>query len=345
MRTPVLTTLLAILLVGCNGQAPAEGPAVDETPTPTETTTDVPEEDIGEVLATVNGIQIGSKEFQVAAARRTPADGDKLSLEEKQEILDELVVEKMLYLEAKAKGIDRDPKVQKVMINTLLRRDVYSNVRNSDFTQEELRAYFDAHRDEFVVPEKVQIKRIFIKVTDARPAEDARALATDLRGQVAADIDSFKELATRHSEDPYRRRGGDLGFVSREGKPGIDDAVVAKAFEMDVGQVSEVFEAGGGFNVVYVANRRERVERTFEQMKGSVLRKVKNEKYKQLYEEYVDSVRGDYAVDLDADTLATVEVEAGRRMSIGGRGPRGIDIRRPGESQPPGDGGREGADQ
>lgn len=308
MRKTLLLAL-ALTLTACPPPPATTEPETDEV------ANDYEPEDIGTVLATVGDIEIGSLEFQAAASRHMPENGESLTAEERQEILDQLVVEKMLYKEARRRGIDRDPKVQKVMINTLLRQEVYSTVRNSDFSPEELRAYFDTHHDEFVVPERVQIKRIFIRTSDTRTADEARALAEDLHSQVVADPSLFKDIATANSEDPYRRRGGDLGFVSAQGKPGIDQAVVDKAFTMDVGQVSEVFEAGEGFNVIYIANRRERVERTFEQMKGSVLRKVKNERYKELYDGYVDGIRGSYSVSVDDVALGAVEVEHARRLS------------------------------
>jgi peptidyl-prolyl cis-trans isomerase C len=280
-------------------------------------------EDQGAVLAEVGDVKVYEKEFQAAAARKTPADGEALSIEERKEVLQKLVEEKALYQEAKKKGVDNDPKVQKVMINTLLRQEVYSGVRNTDFTQEELRKYFDEHRDEFVVPEKVQIKRIFVRTSDERPSDEARKLAEDLRKQVAANPAKFGEIASEHSEDPYRRRGGDLGFVGKDGKPGIDQAVVDRAFQLKVGDVSEAFEAGGGWNVVHVANKRERVERTFEQMRGSVLRKVKNEKYKEMYDKYVAEVSANYPVKVHEDTLGKVEIEQARKMGAGPGGPMG----------------------
>jgi len=270
----------------------------------------------GPVLAEVGGIRITSSEFEAAAARKVPADGVALSVEERKEILDELVVEKILYLEAKKRGIDQDPKVQKVMVNTLLRQDVYAQVRNSDFTTEELRAYYDAHQEEFVVPEKVQIRRIFIKGEPTRSAGDAEALAHKLWEQVVADPAAFRDIATDFSEDPFRRRGGDLGYLEAEGKAGIEPVIVEKGFAMQVGDVSDPFEAAGGWNILMVSGRRDRIERSFEQMKGSVLRKVKNDRYKELYADYVGGIRGDYAVNIDEAVLSAVDVKPARRLSL-----------------------------
>lgn len=320
-----ITTVLCAIIVplvftACNGEdARNQG---DGAATPTAGGA-APAEDMGPVVAEVGDVKVYAKEFEQAAARKTPADGNKLTDDEKKEVLQKLIEEKALYQEARKKGVDQDPKVQKVMINTLLRQEVYGNVRNSDFSQEELRKYFDEHREEFVVPEKVQVKRIFVKAGDQRSADEAKKIAEDLRKQVASNPSKFGDVASQHSEDPYRRRGGDLGFVGKDGKPGIDQAVIDKAFTMEQGQVSEVFEAGGGFNVILVANKRERVERTFEQMRGSVLRKVKNDKYKEMYDTYVAEVTKQYPVKIHEDVLAKVEVEPQKRMPMGPGGPGG----------------------
>ena len=324
-----LLSLLSFFLVACGSGDPA---AADGASPSTEGAAYEVE---GPILATVGGVPITVAEFQAAAAREMPRDGSELGEEERRAILDELVTEKLLYLEAHKRGIHRDSKVQRIMVNTLLRQDVYANVRNSDFTPEELRAYFEEHKEEFVTPEKVQVRRIFVRGEPARSDEEARALAEDLHGQALADPDRFRDLATAHSEDPYRRRGGDLGFVERAGKPGVEDTVVEAAFALDVGEISAPFEGGGGWNVVTVTNRRDRVERTFEQMKGSVLRKVKNDRYRELYTQYVDEIRPGYAVEIDEASLQEATVAPGRRMSVGSRLPSRFPG--PGDDHPEGD--------
>ena len=298
-----ISLMLGLFIVGCESN-PSTNPSGGMAGGP-------PAEDIGEVIATVDGLSIGSRDFEKAAARTAPADGESLSDAERHEVLDRLIADKVLYKEALRLGLDQDPKVQKVMVNTLLRQEVYAQVRNSDFGEEMLQAYYDDHPEEFVVPEKVQIKRILVRVNDERSDADAMAEAQRLRGLVAGNPkDDFKEVASKHSEDPYRRRGGDVGFVSSEGKPGLDEVIVTKAFAMGVGEVSEPLKTDDGYNVIYVANKRERVERTFQQMKGSVLRKVKNEKLKDLYQGYVDGLKEGSKIEINEDKLAAIDIKA-----------------------------------
>ena len=303
---------LTALLMACGGESETPTEVVAGGAPSSEGVLDAIVHAEGDLIANVGAGGVGVEEFTAAAIRTAPADGEALSSDERREVLEQLITEEALWQEAAKKGLYRDPKVRKIMVNLLLREEIYSNVNASDFSEEEMQRYYDEHREEFVVPEKIQVKRIFLRVSDKRSLEEATSQAADIRRQIVASPDRFKELAAEFSEDPYKRRGGDLGYISREGKPGIDPAVVAKAFELDVQAVSEPFEAGGGVNIVAVANKRDRVERTFAQMKGTALRKLKNEKYKELTDGYVDDIRKNFDVTIDEATLASVDLDAAK---------------------------------
>ena len=68
----------------------------------------------GEVLATVNGTAIRSKDFEKAASRKVPADGKALNLDEKKEVLEKLLNDEVLYLKAFERELYRDTKVKNV---------------------------------------------------------------------------------------------------------------------------------------------------------------------------------------------------------------------------------------
>lgn len=309
---------MAFLLAACNGGAgkgEAGSPVCKWPPVPTEA-------QIGAPLGYVDGMPFGTLEFDTMAAREMGRDGT-IGEESRKTIVDALVEEKLLYMEALRQGIDKDPKIQKMMVNTLLKQEVYGQVRTSEITEDELRAYFADHEDEFVVAAKFQIKRILVKPEEGESAEAARARAEEIRAAVLSNPADFKSLAQRHSKDPYARRGGDLGFVTKEGKPGVDPAVVEAAFALPAGQdVSDVFETAEGLNIVYVPNRRERVERPFEAMRGSVLRKVKSDKYKALYDGYVDGLRAKAKIEVDDQQVAAHEIRSARPLDIDASGLR-----------------------
>ncbi len=313
-----------------NEVAPTSASAAGEDTLKTSPPPTLPDpEVIGETLAVVNGTPVGAKEFD-ALALRSKGRESALDAESRSEVMDRLVEEKLLYHAALAQGIDKDPKIQKMMVNTLLKQEVYASVRTSDISEEDLRSYFEEQKDDFVVPEKVQIKRIVIEPERDRGVEAAdageeawaaaKAKAADIRGQVVERQSEFRKLAQENSAGAYARRGGDLGFVTDQGKPGIPAEVVTEAFKLEKGAVSEIFKTDQGWNIVYVPNRRERVERTFEQMRGSVLRKVKSDRYKSLYESYVGKLREGADISIDEAKLAAHKVEGPSRPAISAPG-------------------------
>ena len=338
----VRSLLFCMMLAACSGGG--QTPGAGGGPGASNAMPDVDVSAEGKIVATVGKGGVTADQYVERAIRSPAAAGGALTPEAQQEVMDRLVTEEALWQEAVAHGLYRDPKVRKIMVNLLLREEIYANVSASDFSPEQLKGYFEEHKDEFVVPEKVQVKRIFLRIGPDRDKEAAMQLAADLRGQIVQQPDRFKELAVENSDGPYKRRGGDLGYLSAEGKPGIDKAIVEEAFKLDIGQISQPFEAAGGVNLVAVASKRERVERTFEQMKGSVLRKLKNEKYKTLTDDYVDSIKDKFAVTIDEEALAQIDLEEARKSRMGSGAPD-EPMNLPGEGgAPPVPGGDDGHD-
>lgn len=280
--------------------------------------------DIGEKLAEVNGLAIGSNEFDEAYSRtmRPPAGEQQDESALKKEVMDRLVSDKLLYQEALRQGLDKDPKIQRMMINTLLRKDVYGAIKSNDIPDQELQAYFDQHKDEFIVPEKVQLRRILIRVDDKTNDEAAKAKIDGLLAEVQKTPDSFKDVAMRDSQDAFARRGGDMGFVSKDGKAGIDPKVIEEAFKLEAGAISAVFKTDEGYNIVQAVNKRERVERTFEQMKGAVLRKLKAEKSKEIQDQYVAKLKSNAKISIDEGKLGSYQPKS--RMPAGMPGAEGM---------------------
>ena len=131
--------------------------------------------DASTVLAEVNGQPITLALFRQAAQRKRPANGTALSDEEKTEVLEKLIDDALLYQLARLRGLHESEKVQKVMVQALLREDVYGTIKSSDIDDASMEAYFSEHYEDFVVPAKAQIRRILIRVGKDRT--EAAALA------------------------------------------------------------------------------------------------------------------------------------------------------------------------
>jgi len=295
---------LAAMSFGCDSRTEGTGA---ETGKASAEATPLPVELAPDALASVNGMVISRSDFQQVAQRWPATGGGPPSLEERREILDELVDEMLLYQAALERGLEHDPHVRRLMARLLYQQEIAVKAPGT-FPEEELKAYYQAHPDEFAVPEGVRIRRILIKITPERADEAARAKAEEIRAELVSDPESFEKLATEFSEDPNLPRGAASHFLRRDEPPWIDRTVVDQAFELEVGQLSPVFRSSDGYNILMAVERREPKQFTFETARPQVLRKVREERLKALYRSYVDELRRSASIQVDQSLLASIEV-------------------------------------
>ena len=62
---------------------------------------------------------------------------------------------------------------------------------------------------------------------------------------------------------------------------------------------------------------RAAMERTFEQMKGTVMRKLKNEKISLMYDSYTGSLLTKASVEVDEDKLKEISIKPASRPTMG----------------------------
>jgi parvulin-like peptidyl-prolyl isomerase len=290
--------------VGCDSRTEEVGPEEGQT---SGAATTAPADLAPDVLARVNGMVVGSSDFQQAARRWAAMHSGSLSMDERREVLDQLVAEMLLYQAALARGLEKDPQVRRLMARLFYQQEMAANPAEV-VPEQELQSYYEAHQDEFAVPEGVRIRRILIKVTPDRPEDAAKARAELLRTEIVADPESFAKLATGNSEDPNLPHGTTSHFLKRDEPRWIDPAVVDQAFNLEPGQLSPVFRSSDGYNVVIAVERRERQQRSYEAVKRHVQRKAREERFKARYERYVDELRRKASIEVDETLLNSIEI-------------------------------------
>ena len=124
------------------------------------------------------------------------------------------------------------------------------------FTTDELKKYFDAHKDSFRKPESVKISDIFLSTTGKNEA-DVKARALELVGQLRAGAD-FKAVAAANSEreqNGVRTAPQDKGEVGTFEVPALREDVAAAIKNVKVGAVSEPMLAPDGYHIFRVDER------------------------------------------------------------------------------------------
>lgn len=115
-------------------------------------------------------------------------------------------------------------------------------------TEDEVAAFFEGHKDEFVEAPQVLCQHILVKGTSAEAFEKIRAI----RERIVAGGD-FAEEAKKNSDCPSGAEGGSLGWFGRGMMvPEFDKA----AFEMKKGDISDIVTTQFGYHIIYKADEK-----------------------------------------------------------------------------------------
>ena len=121
-------------------------------------------------------------------------------------------------------------------------------------TQQEIEAYYNAHKAEYSVPEQAKSRHILIQVAqgaDAKTDAAAKAKAEGILKQIQSG-GNFADLAKKNSDDPGSKdSGGELGFAQRGHMvPEFDNAI----FTQKIGD-TKIVKTQYGYHIVQVEER------------------------------------------------------------------------------------------
>jgi peptidyl-prolyl cis-trans isomerase D len=121
-------------------------------------------------------------------------------------------------------------------------------------TAEEVRAAYAERAEEFTRPEEVHARHVLVRVDDERDAAAARARIAEARAKLARGT-SFEAVAEEYSDDPgSKSRGGDLGFF---GRGQMVPAFEEAAFGAAPGELVGPVETSFGLHLIQVVEKRE----------------------------------------------------------------------------------------
>jgi parvulin-like peptidyl-prolyl isomerase len=122
-------------------------------------------------------------------------------------------------------------------------------------TEDEMLAFYETSKDSLAIKPVTWKTGVIIHEIKPSPASEASKLAEmrEIRERLNQGAD-FAALAAEVSDCPSKERGGDLGFFSRGMmvKP-FEEA----AFELNVGEISEIVRTEFGFHLIKVEEKRE----------------------------------------------------------------------------------------
>lgn len=173
--------------------------------------------------------------------------------------------------------------------------------------EDDLRAYYDQHQDEFGPHREVHARHILIRMdpnADQMTQATTKAKAEAVLAEAKKKGADFSALAAKNSEDETNaQNGGDLGWFG----PGRMVASFDSAtFALKPGEVSGLVQTQFGYHIIKLEEDRMSEAQDFDQVKDSIRNMVSQTQSQDVFKKAVADLRAKAQVDIKAPSQETL---------------------------------------
>ncbi len=240
------------------------------------------------VLATVSGKEIRQSDVEALYTNLGPNAVQYQGEAGYKQLVEQLVLEEMLYSDAKENNLDSEKDYQTTLEqlkkSLLAQYSVSKLMSTIDVSEDEAQEYYNSNKDSFRSPESVTASHILI---------DTLEKAEEILKEINDGLE-FADAAQKHSSCPSKNSGGNLGkFGKGQMVPEFENAV----FSMNVGDISSPIKTQFGYHLIQLNEKSESHDLTFEEAKKDIINKIKYEKQSKAYTEKQDELKEKYSVE------------------------------------------------
>ena len=229
-------------------------------------------------IAVADTRRISAESFQEALIRLRASKDMKnmlktLNPQGKEDILNEMIDDKLLAVDARKRKLDKDPKIQQAIQDAvdqvLAKALIQKEVSSLNLSEASLKNFYQDNAAMFRLSDRIQARHI---ITRTQPEAQA---ALD---RVKAGED-FKTVASEVNIDATKSKAGDLGLVPRGimVKP-FEDAL----FSLSEGETSGIVKTSFGFHIILAEEIEKGQLRPFETVKEDIRQHMINTHIEQL---------------------------------------------------------------
>src|SRR5580698_6163096 len=183
------------------------------------------------------------------------------------------------------KGGLKDDLLKQRVIGEEISRKIVSQLK-----REELEAYYNEHKDEFMREERVFLRDILVSTQgkDAAGIAASEKKAKDLAAR-AKRGDKFPEMAQQNSDDTGTAQDGGALDPKKEGEllPELENAV----WDKEKGYVTDPIKVGNGFIILKVEEHPKAGLAEFEEVQSDVQNKMLEPRFDPAYRSYMIKLR------------------------------------------------------
>src|ERR1700730_16029100 len=156
-------------------------------------------------------------------------------------------------------------------------------------TPQQIQAYYDANKPEFVTPEQLKLRMIVLNADplDANSGDSTRKMAEEMRDKVKGGAD-FATMAKTYSMDGTAESGGDWGMIDRKT---LNQQLTDVAFGLAPGQTSQVVQIGDYFYILYCENKKTSSFIPITEVRDGIQKKLEQVQRQKATQKWIDSLR------------------------------------------------------
>ncbi len=247
---------------------------------------------------------------------RTP-DGEARAQHPRVRPLREIAVDKALAAEAAAWTDPQltarvDAAIERAKAGVLLQEMMERRGwADPELSEEELRAYFEAHPEFYDQPRRARLQHIYLRaegsVMTAAEREQVRQRLEAIRQEAVGGAD-FVALVRQHSESATATAGG---YMTLDATTPVPREFAAEVWSLEVNGISEVVDAGNGFHLIKLNQIFEPARRSFEESLDHLRRKAGQARVWDLQEQLLREVGPRYNLERHYERLQQADPDNG----------------------------------
>ena len=241
------------------------------------------------VLASVNGKAITAEDvdrFIMAMGRNGQAYNNPQG---RAAVLEQLIAQRLFLLDAQRNLYEREQafkdQLAAVKEQLLMEYAISKCVESVRVTEDEVRGYYDSHKDEMTEGETVNASHILV---------DNEAKANEILAAINAGEVTFEDAAKAHSTCPSSEQGGNLGDFGRgQMVPEFDSA----CFEMEEGEVRGPVKTQFGYHIIRLNKKNPAEALSYNDVRSHLYEQLTREKQQAAYQSKINQLKIMYPVD------------------------------------------------
>ena len=205
-------------------------------------------------------------------------------------ILEQLIANKLLLLDAKKNMYEYDPafkaqmaKVKDDMLIKFAMAKTFESVKPA--SDDEAKAYYEENQDKFAAGDSVNASHILV---------DTAEKAAEILAEINSGSTSFEDAARKHSTCPSSENGGNLGeFTRGQMVPEFDAAV----FTMNVGEIKGPVKTQFGYHLIKLNAKNEGKTYAYDEIAPQIKEIMAKEKQQKAYQSKINQLKILYPVE------------------------------------------------